>query len=254
LWDPKTGRERSVINDQYSRGVWGLAISPDGKTIAEGKKIGIYIFDAATGQRRAVNSYLYSPFPYSLAYSPDGTLLAASRGDGNVQILDAESLQERTLLRHDVYPGWLISVAFAPDGKTVAAIGTSGRGFLWNATTGERQANFETGCDIQTSFAFSSDGKTLFTASAEGIKLIYVAGGKETKSWGGDAGAVVSVAAAPDGKTVAAADAKGTVTLWDVATGKARDSFKAHPDGHCCLRFSADSKMLLTWNQIANWG
>src|SRR5262249_58822734 len=97
--------------------------------------------------------------------------------DGLVQLLDAETLQERALLRYDNYPGWLISVAFSPDGKTVAGAGATS-GFLWNTATGERRANFQA-TSSQASFAFSADGKTLFTSSRAGIKLIEVATGKE---------------------------------------------------------------------------
>ena len=72
------------------------------------------------------------------------------------------------------------------------------------------------------SVAFSRDGKTLASGSADDtVRLWDVATGRQIgKPLTGHLGPVWSVAFSPDGKTLASGSADDTVRLWDVATGR----------------------------------
>jgi dipeptidyl aminopeptidase/acylaminoacyl peptidase len=71
------------------------------------------------------------------------------------------------------------------------------------------------------SVAFSSDGKTMASASADKtIRLWETATRKELRVLQGHGNAVYSVAFSPDGKSLASASADKTIRLWEAATGK----------------------------------
>lgn len=62
----------------------------------------------------------------------------------------------------------------------------------------------------------------------------------------GHTGAVLAVAIASDGATIATAGTDGTVRLWDPASGTERLTLHGHVEGLTSIAFSADNTMLAT--------
>jgi WD40 repeat protein len=137
LRDAATGNEQAVW-DAHEQDVFALAFSPDGKTLAScGKERVVKLRDLADGTHRVIIKQK-SGWIRSLAFSPDGHLLALACGDydpasrrasGDVRLWDMGADKERQPLRG--HRGFLTSVAFSPNGKTLAA-GAEGREIvLW---------------------------------------------------------------------------------------------------------------------------
>jgi WD40 repeat protein len=248
------GRKRPVdgsldVNEGYVRSV---AFRPDGKVIAAGfsgntglKFVGGVVLWDAAGRRRLVDSPLdVEEGPVSsVAFSPDGTTIAAGYSvrngggvvpnGGGVVLWDAAGRKRLVGTPLSVAGGGVSSVAFSPDGKSIAAgyyIRNGGGGVvLWGAADHRRVVALEVTEGGVRSVAFSPDGKTIAAGYSEqdglrgGVVLWDATSGKpliaaplQVKE-----GDVRSVAFSPDGKTIAAGSHGPNwsgVVLWDATS------------------------------------
>ena len=122
--------------------------------------------------------------------------------------------EKRNGLKHE---GVSLSVAFSPDGKTLASGGWDKTVRLWDVATGTEKKILRGHLDSIHSVAFSPDGKTLASGGWDKtVRLWDVATGTEKKILRGHLDSIYSVAFSPDGKTLASGSSDGTVGLWDV--------------------------------------
>ena len=113
----------------------------------------------------------------------------------------------------DISSVW--SVAFSPDGKTIATGNSDNTVKLWNLEGKELQS-FKGHSSSVRSVAFSPDGKTIATGSFDNTVKLWNLQGKELQSFKGHSSGVSSIAFSPDGKTIASGSSDNTVKLWKV--------------------------------------
>ena len=111
----------------------------------------------------------------NIAYSSDGTRLAVASSIG-IWLYDAQTYQELSLFTGDMFR--VISVAFSPDGQTLAGSGWDITSFnctirLWDVETGEHKRTLQGHTDGVYSVAFSPDGQILTSGSSDGTVLLW---------------------------------------------------------------------------------
>ncbi|MGH3810845.1 MAG: TIR domain-containing protein [Pseudonocardiaceae bacterium] len=152
------------------------------------------------------------------------------------------------------HTGPVTSMAFAPDGRTLATGDSNGTVILRDVTDPARTRQSLAGhASAVSSVAFTPDGRTLATSSDDKTVILWDRTGL---AWTPrpplrHASAVSSVAFAPDGRSLATATFdSGTVLLWDLAD-PARPVPRGSPligeaDTVFSVAFAPDGRMLAT--------
>ena len=155
-----------------------------------------------------------------------GCTLASGSWDGTVRLWDVKTgEQKQVFTRHE---GLIFSVAFSPDGRTLA-IGDVSVIRLRDAMTGGQKRVFTGHEGLIFSVAFSPDGRTLASGSSDNtVRLWDVKTSEPKRTLTGHTHYVSSVAFSPDGVTVASGSYDSTVRLWDAVTGEQKQAFVGH--------------------------
>jgi len=144
--------------------------------------------------------------------------------------------------------GWVGSVAFSPDGSSLASASSDGTVRLWDAVTGEVKAVLKGHRDIVAAVAFPSSGPSshrLASASFDGtVKMWDLATGSETRTLSGHRGAVLALVWRRDPDELISAGMDGTVRIWDTASGSERAVLRGHKTWVNALALTADGATL----------
>lgn len=165
LWNDELADGRRI---PYTGNVWGAAfINNDAEIVLGGTDKSDYlsIFFAADSLRRKSPLIGHTYNVRSLAKSADGTLLATGSQDRTIRIWtnDGECL-------HELHAGgWVIHVAFHPDGRRLAGV-VNQAVRLWDVTTGNEVITLRADSveKAVTCVTFTLDGRSLITGHSDG--------------------------------------------------------------------------------------
>ena len=217
LWDVATQQGNATLpdinNENWNSFANSVAFSPNGSMLAAS-----YVTPAVTlwnvGSRSQIATLAADTrwWVYAVAFSPDGSILASGNGDndpsagssdGVVQLWDVASrTMTANLTSTNSGAG---SLAFSPDGATLANVNGDGTITLWRVAARTSAATLTSAGHAAKCLAFSPDGTTLASGNNDGtITLWDVATRTRAATLQTGASAVVhSVAFSPDGTTLA---------------------------------------------------
>ncbi len=243
LWDAATGKEiRRLANAK--KDIRCVVFSPDGKQLAVwSHEDSLRLWDVATGRQIRTlgeKQRLFAPLP--LVFSPDGKLLASANFDGTLSMWDAASGERKEHWRVGTLGGF--SLAFSPDGKTIATAGQiEGVIRLWDAATGRERHPSEGHRGSVRLLRFAADKGTLISVGFDRRVLWWdMATQTPHRQFAWTTGnALMSFALSPDGNTLATGDWEThEVWLWDIRTGKATKLPGKHEGPIASIAFSPD--------------
>ena len=247
IWELETGLQVSNLREHEQR-VSSVAFSPDGTLLAsasDDKTARIWrVVDGTTlhvltGHREEVTG---------VAFSSDGKRVATSSWDSTVRVwtvADGSLFRELAGPKGDILKegaasrgdkgenvqtnGGVLSVAFSPDGKRVAAGAAEPEGadrtvytiWLWTVEDGAPERVLKGADNTVDSLAFSPDGQVLATnGSYQGkIGLLRAQDGVALRILDGHTSVVYRLAFSPDGQLFASASADGTAVIWGIPQG-----------------------------------
>ncbi len=139
----------------------------------------------------------------------------------------------------------VFSVAFSPDGKTLASAGSDGTIRLWDVRRRVQVAQLPGHSDPVEEVRFSPDGTMLASAGEDDtVRLWDLRSGTQVAELTGDRSEVWSVDFSPDGALLASGSRDHTVRLWDVRSHRQVGVLRDNRGAVTSVRFSPDGKTL----------
>jgi WD40 repeat protein len=206
----------------------------------------------------------------ALAWSPDGRVVAAAAPHGRILVADAATGRPlRTLQAQRT----VAALGFAPDGTTLVSARPGGGVRAWNVATGAvvaasrhllaaTDARGRVGTvllrgrlarlaphvvDARTGGAGSPLAAIVADPGGRRRVWLFGRGGRLVRILPGRG--IAAIAYSPDGRTLAAASADGSTTLWNARTGRRLRTLRDTGGPVAALAFAPDGALLATAGQ-----
>jgi WD40 repeat protein/beta-lactamase regulating signal transducer with metallopeptidase domain len=260
FWDATTGKElrKHVYMTDAGGGRSGtdwITFTPDGKQVAVTLlEHAVQLIDVETA--KVIRTFAPSAAVTACVFSPDGKLMATGgyeneAGGYSARLWEVGTGKEVRRFVAGDFPagnGAHRSLAFSPDGKTLAGGGWGDvRLHVWETATGKEPIEFPKLGGNVGSVAFAPDGKTV-AAVADGIHLYDPATGKERLRIESSAGGLTF----SQDSSVLTGAVSGAIYRWDAANGRRLAPSAGQDSAVEQILVHADSRQVLTTDLDGN--
>ncbi|MCP4698409.1 MAG: WD40 repeat domain-containing protein [Gammaproteobacteria bacterium] len=265
LWDAETGNALKTLKSHNDK-VQAVAFSPDGTLLASGSEDNtIKLWEVNTGKLTATltghdKTFMDYKGVFSVAFSPDGKTLASANWDYSVMLWEMPGGKTLHLIKGHKKRFWGLlkgegsghensvhTVAFSPDGETLASGGFDNVIKLWEVSSGRLLNTLHWHSEWILCVTFSPDGRFLASSGHDkSVRLWDARTGKRLRLLKGHTKNVPSVSFSPDSQVLVSSSDDNTVKFWEVSSGVLLHTLKAHKDYVNTAVFSPDGEMLAT--------
>lgn len=239
-WDVNSGESIEdvlLIDENFT----AAALSPDGTVLACGGNSPLQYWDIETAKQLFIDTETKGQFDY-LDFSADGSHLIAAEPWEYLSLWRTSPMQ---LLKNITHGERYKSIAYSPDGKTVASGNDKGLVKIWDTTTGnliQTISGHQSSRIYAASYPHDNDIITIGVESE--IQFWNVQTCELEKTIPDPRNGVFSVKYSPDKKLLASGGGSKKARLWDPQNGRFLGSFVGHKNEIYVVDFSPDASML----------
>jgi predicted nucleic acid-binding Zn-ribbon protein len=224
-FDVVTG-ERMLVAGKEFDSILAADLTPDLSTVATGSPSRLVkIWKAEDGsQIRSIKKH--TDWVTALDFSPDGILLATGDRGGGVWVWETSSGNEFQTLR--AHQAAITAVSFRADSNLVASASEDGTVRFWEMNGGTEVKKIDAHPGGVLSFAWFHDG-SFITCGRDHAVRVWKPDFNLLREFKNQPDIQVAATCDFEGKRAFAADYRGLIVAWDLATGNTAGQFDANP-------------------------